>query len=1777
MDNQFFEEPNGASQDTTEQQPPSISADFLTGSTEIGLDRIRTRLLDLTNRNKLLNFRHSNASSLRVVDVPIDSVFLRLRENEKLSFLPVPGADIDSGEGPTAKEYADELGWNTSFDLDDVPDDDVESLPVLHYQQKLDTISRKIATAAKTAIEESGTNMLYLVFGFLEWYESDDSRQTHLAPLVILPVAIERGGGKGRAVETVLEYSGEDLESNLSLVEKMRRDFGLEIPLLEDEDTPETYFARFADILKIKKSWSIRRQITLALLSFGKLLMYRDLDPKTWPASQSIAKHLLVRELFEGSKNPNITLAEEYPIDAPELKKDVPDLIRDADSSQHSALVHALRGQNLVIEGPPGTGKSQTITNLIAAALARGKTVLFVSEKLAALEVVRRRLDDAGLGIFCLEVHSHKTKKGALLNDLAQRYQMRGSFKDPRDLDRHLSIVEEKKTLLTQYASLVNRTIEPFKATVFEILWARDRSGQDIVAHRDRLGQVILPLAVQYTRTQFTQTEQFLAVYAQHLIAVLAPCNSMIEHPWAWITNPLDFAGEERLRDLLRGFVTAVRNAEQCCKDLEQVAGITLPRTSRGLEHAAQVLALLPNLEDAPIEEMLVPCRTPANRQTLMEFVGNVESFRRSADKLSASGNNVSLLLDIQTANKLAGAFECLQQWGLEQHSITEIEALLKASADTARHLEQAHASFRVLLNVIGCDAPITLASAGLLLETVRIVESAPFEQLHLRHPSFESESTKSLLQAAQQQAVTLKNDEASLGMEFDLALSAGTLTPAQLLKSAVVLDKASLWKRLFGSDYREAVKTYRRIVLAGRKAPRAKMSQALRTVASYAQKRMQFDNHAGYRETLGVHFQGVHSSWNDLDGILLWYERIFVALPEHQAPSEPFRQLLFTARSDRLKAIKASLDSNEEHRGALRQIVARVTDFTHSVPSQNSLMISASFDEILSCLRKFTSDLNDVLLATNRAAINRDAPLREIPNILTAAEQCRDAMTALQSATLVSTLIEGAYRGIHTDIEPIKRTVQIAEAVSSGGLPEKAVQWLLCREYGTRLADLRSWLSGANACGANLHALTEDLTTLSGSPFWSDSATSTWGGVYALAERALANTEELPRWNHFLRVRIESKEAGLERLTAMAEARVLQPQELGLAFHFVFYNTLSRSVFAEHAELSHVTGITQEQVRRQFAAADKESIRLYSERVAALIDQRLVPYGNQSGPVRTWTEMALIMNEINKQKRHIPIRQLILRSANALVALKPCFMMGPLSVAQYLAPGQLKFDLVVMDEASQLKPEDAIGAIARGGQIVIVGDPKQLPPTSFFQRVSLDAEDDDADDDRAAVEEGESILDVASTLFQPVRRLRWHYRSRHHSLIAFSNNEFYQRNLIIFPSAYHDDPSLGVKHHFISDGVFDNGRNPREAEAVVEAILDHMRQHPDESLGVVTLNFEQRELVEELLDQQLRDDPAAIAYQERMQGGQDTFFIKNLENVQGDERDVIFISTTYGSDTRGNQFQRFGPINGPSGHRRLNVLFTRAKKRTVVFSSLDPERIQTTANSPWGVRALKQYLIFARTGILQQADEGLDQPANDFERSIGDVLKENGYDVVPQIGVAGFFIDLGVRHPAKAGAFLLGIECDGASYHSGRSARDRDRLRQEILENLGWKIHRIWSTDWFKSRDSEIKRLLRTIQELLEKDPAYRKDQEQGLRIEYLRQRLIALRDTEITPAFPDSPVEKGLLHKDLLDEFVQKRPKTKDDWFRKIPQDLRVRVDSKQVGKYLDRVLEILGEFED
>ena len=405
------------------------------------------------------------------------------------------------------------------------------------------------------------------------------------------------------------------------------------------------------------------------------------------------------------------------------------------------------------------------------------------------------------------------------------------------------------------------------------------------------------------------------------------------------------------------------------------------------------------------------------------------------------------------------------------------------------------------------------------------------------------------------------------------------------------------------------------------------------------------------------------------------------------------------------------------------------------------------------------------------------------------------------------------------------------------------------------------------------------------------------------------------------------------------------------------------------------------------------------------------------------------------------------------------------------------------MDEASQLKPEDALGAVARGGQLVVVGDPKQLPPSTFFER-QLDMDpDEETADEASAVEEHESILDVAKAVYQPVRQLRWHYRSRHGGLIAFSNVEFYRNRLLVFPSPSTKAGHEGIQFRHVANGVYEAGHakwNRPEAERVVNSISNHMQAFPELSLGVVALNFQQRELIDELLTERIRNDDIAQRFIERHKEAAEPFFVKNLENVQGDERDVIFISVTYGRDQNGNLFQRFGPINQAQGPRRLNVLFTRAKHKIVVFSSIDPDEIRTDGSTSRGVTILKGYLNYAKSGRLDTESYPERPPESDFEIAVSSLLAARGFECVPQIGVAGFFIDIAVRHPLKDGTFILGVECDGASYHSARSARDRDRLRQMILENLGWNMHRIWSTDWFKDSRREIEKVAERIRLIL-------------------------------------------------------------------------------------------------
>ena len=578
----------------------------------------------------------------------------------------------------------------------------------------------------------------------------------------------------------------------------------------------------------------------------------------------------------------------------------------------------------------------------------------------------------------------------------------------------------------------------------------------------------------------------------------------------------------------------------------------------------------------------------------------------------------------------------------------------------------------------------------------------------------------------------------------------------------------------------------------------------------------------------------------------------------------------------------------------------------------------------------------------------------------------------------------------------------------------------------------------------------------------------------------------QLQPWCLWQGARQLALEQGLGGVVQALEAGQAPLAQVAEYFEFSYRTWWLREAIGAEPILRTFSSADHERKIDEFRSADARFQKLTESYVAARLAGQ-VPASAGMAPSAD-SEMGKLRRELQKQKKHMPIRQLVQNLPTLMPRLKPCMLMSPLSVAQYLDANHAQFDVVIFDEASQIPVWDAVGAIARGRQLVCVGDTRQLPPTSFFNRG--DSDDDNGQD--GELQDLESILDECLGIGLPKLTLQWHYRSRHESLIAFSNATYYDNALVTFPSPFTED--TGVRFQRVQ-GVYDRGgsrSNRFEAEAIVRAVEAHYLDPAQRrrSVGVVTFNQAQQSLIERMLDQRRRAVPqldAALA-----QATQEPLFIKNLENVQGDERDVIYFSITYGPDAAGKVSLNFGPLNLDGGHRRLNVAISRARQNVVIFSTLMPEQIDLSRVRASGVRDLKHYLEFAIRGPRALAEQSMPtgrEPDSPFEAQVIALLRQHGWDAHPQVGVSGYRIDIGVVDPRAPGRYLLGVECDGATYHSGATARDRDRLRQHVLEGLGWELHRIWSTDWWLDPDAPARRLLARLEHLvsqpLEQAPA--------------------------------------------------------------------------------------------
>ena len=691
-----------------------------------------------------------------------------------------------------------------------------------------------------------------------------------------------------------------------------------------------------------------------------------------------------------------------------------------------------------------------------------------------------------------------------------------------------------------------------------------------------------------------------------------------------------------------------------------------------------------------------------------------------------------------------------------------------------------------------------------------------------------------------------------------------------------------------------------------------------------------------------------------------------------------------------------------------------------------------------------------------------------------------------------------GSYTSFWRRLSSVYRADKAAiQSVSSGGLRRRAeiaielekavelVRWVErtgtanahqpTQSQARELLDVLKSLSEAIAGFARHFHAEWDLTGRS-------PGTSTWpqlADAIAGYQKALP---ELGDWIRYHEVLARGPKVGLPTFVSEAIELGIPPSGWLDAYRKRFARLFLGKVARAVPPLKEFhSAIHTERIGR-FRDLDRVQLQLNPLRIQARVVEN---YPRDGADNISGSEASILRREARKKRRVMSLRRLFQRIPNLIPSLKPCLMMSPLTVSQLLDPAIYQFDLLIFDEASQLRPEECVCAIARAKQVVVAGDEKQLPPTSFFE--SIDPGDDyDEDSDQYHLHNLDSILSELET-FLPGYPLKWHYRSRDEALIAFSNKCFYDGQLYTFPAPGSTDGRKAIDFVHVADGIYSRGssaaHNQREAQRVVDLVIQHAEQHPSKSLGVVTFSQPQREAVLDLLDEARRGrtDLDSFFSEERPE----PTFVKNLETVQGDERDVMLFSVGYGRDDTGRFTMNFGPLNRQDGERRLNVAVTRARERVLVVASIQPEEFDLRNTSSRGVHLLCEYLRLARDGVgaivSVNPNGGGESP---FEEAVYSALTKRGLELVQQVGVAKYRIDMAVVDSEQPGRYILGIECDGAMYHSAATARERDRLRQEVLEGLGWTLHRIWSRDWYENPEREIERVLKAVNDARKRKP---------------------------------------------------------------------------------------------
>ncbi|MEG2000279.1 MAG: DUF4011 domain-containing protein, partial [Evtepia sp.] len=830
-----------------------------------------------------------------------------------------------------------------------------------------------------------------------------------------------------------------------------------------------------------------------------------------------------------------------------------------------------------------------------------------------------------------------------------------------------------------------------------------------------------------------------------------------------------------------------------------------------------------------------------------------------------------------------------------------------------------------------------------------------------------------------------------------------------------------------------------------------------LREIEMIARVRKEQDS--SLKEMFGAYYKAEATNWNELLRAFNHFCKIRNYYGKSKMPDTVKEVLNSKADTEKLKELESELDRIQTFKAIIKGV------FTFDV---SALRIESLIEKIEDAYQNLLMLRNGTREVHARTDGNED--FEACISFLN--KMCRiQALEKEESNPSYRQMFEFMFDGIHTNWEAVISALQFAEKLGghykSGTISASFVEAICNHEEEKAKVLLR-----ATALG-DIFSVCQDAVVWYIDLFdGNELLTCSLDTLRLRVEKCRNDIPALEEWIDFREARAKCFAAGLSDFIVQMDQSEYYNSLNAQIFLKRFYRLWLNEILPYFPTVQSFRRRVQEETLRSFdeldlAQTELARLRLREKLIAKLPDFNLATAATD--------EVGILKREIEKHKKNLPLRVLFDKIPHLLLQLKPCLMMSPLSVSLFLQSDDFAFDLVVFDEASQVCTEDAIGAIMRAKQVVISGDSKQLPPTNFFVGSTPDDEFDSEEEEETEI--FESILDEAVT-FLPERTLKWHYRSRNEHLIAFSNAEIYRNGLMTFPAPVERVADIGVEYIYVKNGVYERGGrkcNINEANMVAKLVFSHIQNYPERSLGVVTFSEAQQQAIESVISQmRFKHQEYEDFFDEDMD---ESFFVKNLENVQGDERDTIIFSIGYAKDASGALYMDFGPLSRSGGYRRLNVAITRAKYNVKLVGSILPTDITLDRVHSDGLKMLRSYIKFAMDRQSKNFSEivASDSP---FEAAVCSFLQENGYHVVTQLGSSGYRMDMAVEHPTIKGHYILGIECDGLNYHSARTARERDRLRQMVLENIGWTIYHIWSTDWVNNPKTEQDQLLAAIKQ---------------------------------------------------------------------------------------------------